>query len=155
MKNIYEYFENNTREQRMSHLNLLDDCIEIGGNSVKYQGLLAYFLNTTIPERGGKKIMVCHACNNPKCSNPKHLYWGSTSDNVLDSQKIGTWKSAYKRTVEKYGEIEAKEIYKKNGFKKGNSCSVGNNKNKTEEHKKKISESIKNWHRIKNKAPMA
>lgn len=155
MKNIYEYFKNTTKEERLSHLKLSDNCIEIGGNSVKFQGLLAHFLGTTIPEQGGLKIMVCHACNNSKCSNPNHLYWGNTADNIKDSKKIGTFKNVYQRTIEKYGLEEAKKIYRNNGFKKGNTVSVGNHNKKNEEHKKKISESIKNWHKNKKQAPVA
>ena len=30
---------------------------------------------------------MCHACNNGKCSNPKHLYWGTASENRMDRVK--------------------------------------------------------------------
>jgi hypothetical protein len=77
-----------TREERMQHLNLSESCIEIGGyDSREYRGLLAHYLKTTIPTHVNKEkryACLCHACNNHKCSNPKHLYWGSYTDNIED-----------------------------------------------------------------------
>ncbi|NBR61182.1 MAG: hypothetical protein EBT86_05960 [Actinobacteria bacterium] len=53
-----------------------------GGNSTYSKALLAEHTGTTIPK--GYMILVCHACNNAKCSNPKHLYWGTPSENRMD-----------------------------------------------------------------------
>lgn len=30
------------------------------------------------------KPLACHTCDNPRCCNPSHLYWGDTQDNVTD-----------------------------------------------------------------------
>ena len=30
------------------------------------------------------KIFVCHHCDNPECTNPKHLFLGTAKDNNLD-----------------------------------------------------------------------
>ena len=74
---------------RQEHINLLESCIERGGNSTNHKGVLAQFLDTTIPY--GTKILLCHACNNAKCSNPKHLYWGTPKENVEDAILAGTF----------------------------------------------------------------
>lgn len=111
-KKINEYIKL-SREERRKHLNLNEKCMEIGGyDSREYRGLLAHYLKTTIPTKLKPIIVLCHACNNPKCSNPKHLYWGTLSDNTFDSKLIGTWKSMYQRNIDKYGEEKAKEMHR-------------------------------------------
>ena len=86
--------------------------LRFGGNSsTEYKGLLAYYLNTTIPTRGtGFKIHLCHLCGNGKCSNPKHLYWGTASENINDRKTHGTFVSAYERTLKKYGKEKILEF---------------------------------------------
>lgn len=45
---------------------------------------VAYFLyNGTL----SKDLFICHKCDNPKCVNPRHLYEGSSQDNVNDILK--------------------------------------------------------------------
>lgn len=110
----------NSREERRNHLKLDESCIEIGGyDSREYRGLLAHYLGTEIPTHEKKKYMLCHACNNHKCSNVNHLYWGTTKDNTIDSMEAGTWKSFYQRTVDKYGEEEARKMQLRNASKGG------------------------------------
>lgn len=135
---ITEYMKKNRNERRL-HLDLSEPCCERGGNSTVHKGVLAQYLTTTIPFG---RILLCHACNNGDCSNPKHLYWGTDKDNLQDAMENGTHKSPWQRVVEKYGLEEARKMNSKNGNPskagKGNS-----GKSKTEEHKKKISEAIK------------
>ena len=71
------------KEERQSHLILDEPCVEIGTNSQQCRALLAHRLRTTVPK--GMKVHLCHACNNGKCSNPNHLYWGTAKENQLDS----------------------------------------------------------------------
>ena len=76
---------------RQEHLRLDESCIERGGESYQHRGVLAEYLNTTIPD--GHKIHLCHACNNGRCSNPRHLYWGTAIENAIDAVLCGARKS--------------------------------------------------------------
>jgi len=126
--NINEYMKL-SREHRRSHLKLDESCIEIGGDSRIFRGLLAHHLGTTI---GGKTCYACHACNNPNCSNPNHLYWGTPTDNVTDQKESGTWKSGYQRMLDKHGAENTKRILRKNASL-GGKVGGGNNTLKNEE----------------------
>jgi len=132
-EDIGEYIKK-TREERQSHLDLNENCIEIGGHSSTcFKGLLAYHLQTTIPTRN--KIVLCHACNNQKCSNVKHLYWGTYRDNYDDYIATGalTWGEA---TARKYGRGQFAKVGSIGG--KGN-----RGKPKSPEHRAKIAESLR------------
>lgn len=134
-----------SKEDRQRHINLEDNCIEVGGNSTHFKGLLAYVLNTTIPH---KTILLCHACNNGKCSNPKHLYWGTALENVEDrieyEKRMGIYKSPYQRLIDKHGEDNVKLMYSERAKKKAHLGGKGNKgKPKSAEHKKRISEALK------------
>ena len=136
-----------SREQRIAHLKLEEPCCERGGNSTNHKGVLAQYLDTTIPSG---RILLCHACNNEKCSNPKHLYWGTDRENIIiDNPK---WKSAWERSVEKYGLEEAKRRNSRGDKSLGGKANKG--KPKSEEHKRKIAEAIKRKYNSNN-APMA
>lgn len=155
MQDIKEYILK-SKQDRQSHLDLSLPCIERGGPcngglSSYCKGLMAHILDTTIPS--GHKIHICHACNNDRCSNPFHLYWGTAKENRHDQIARGTSKSVFQRMVEKYGYEEACRMNAKG--KKGNRNGSGNkDKPKSEDQKKKISESIK-LHWEKRKADVA
>ena len=104
--------------------------------------MLAVYLDTTIPS--GYKVLLCHKCNNPKCSNPYHLYFGTPKENVNDSKENGTWTPVWDKMVKKYGYEEACKINGKGNKSAGGKAGKG--KQKSEEHKKKISEAIKAKH---------
>ena len=110
MIHIEEYIKL-PKPNRQHHIDLTEKCSEIGGSgSVEFKGLLAYYVGSTIPSHGlGHKIMLCHACGNAKCSNVKHLYWGTGKENVADSKEHGTYKSRYQKSLDKYG-IEGMKI---------------------------------------------
>lgn len=138
LKSILEYMLLSRNDRRL-HLKLDESCDERGLiYSYHLTGLLAYLLGTTIPKKGDNAI-VCHGCHNAKCSNPNHLYWGSYMDNHQDQVENGTWQNPYARTKKKYGNERVSSIYSENA--KGNK---GNKNPRSEEHKRKISESIKN-----------
>lgn len=140
---IIEDFITLPREERRKHLDLAEACCERGGNSTNHKGVLAQYLDTTIPSG---RILLCHACNNSKCSNPRHLYWGTDYDNIIiDGKEFGTYKHPFERRVEKYGYEKACAM---NG-RVGNTYGAGNkNKPKTAEHKKNISNTIKENYRL-------
>jgi hypothetical protein len=73
---------------RMAHVDLAQPCVEIGTNSRECRALLAFILRTTVPR--GREALLCHACGNGGCSNPKHLYWGTSSENLRDAYAAGT-----------------------------------------------------------------
>lgn len=145
MQNIREYIEL-SREIRQSHLDLEESCLERGGVSTNHKGVLAQFLNTEIPDnpkgKGSVQILLCHACFNDKCSNPKHLYWGTYyENNVIDKKLAGTYKGIWERIVEKYGYDEACKLNR--SFSKSEGGRAHKGVKKSEEHKKKISESLR------------
>lgn len=105
-------------EKRQEHLQLESPCEERGIRSSKdLRGLLAFYLNTTVPEN--HKIYVCHACHNGKCCNPLHIYWGTPMDNYNDQVKNGTSSSIPERTKAFYGEVEYMRMIKEAAAKGG------------------------------------
>lgn len=120
------------RESRTKHLDLTECCIERGGNSTVHKGVLAQYLNTNIPHKPNTCIDLCHACHNDKCSNPKHLYWGTRLENIQDSKDNGTWNTPWEHTVEKYGYEEA---CKKNSRKMLNNTNAKGLKGKPSNNK--------------------
>lgn len=126
--------------ERQNHINLSESCLERGGISTNHRGVLAQFLNTPIY---GKPADLCHACHNDKCSNPRHLYWGTRKENITDSKNNGTWKPAFERVVDKYGYEEACRMNSRIKEKAALGGKANAGKSKSEEHKRKISETLK------------
>jgi hypothetical protein len=123
-----------SRNVRTVHLDMSEPCLERGGNSTVHRGVLAQYLGTNLPG----KVDLCHNCGNDKCSNPKHLYWGTRKENVEDAKRHGTWVSPWDRLVEKYGYEEACRMNSRKMI--GNNHGSSNKgKSKSDEHKKNIS----------------
>lgn len=86
---------------RQKHLRLDEPCLERGGMSPYFKGMMAHILDTTIPS--GMNILVCHSCGNAKCSNLNHLYFGTPKENVKDGFEHGTMVDAWQAKINKYG----------------------------------------------------
>lgn len=115
------------KSERQRHLDLNPPCLERGGNSTNHRGVLAQFLNTEIS--GEAKVVLAHACNNGKCSNPLHLYWASFRENTVeDGIKFGTWKPYFERAIEKYGYEEACRLNARGDKSAGGSAGKGSKK---------------------------
>lgn len=143
----FDVYMSLSKNERQSHLKLTQPCIERGGNSTNHRGVLAQYLNTIIPM--GRIAVLAHACNNRKCSNPEHLYWATDRENIVeDGEEFGTWKPLWNRMVEKHGETKAKEI-QKNKSDQSKAGKGNKGKPKSDEHKKKISESVRRRHKLK------
>jgi hypothetical protein len=122
------------KEVRQAHLKLNEPCLERGGNSENFRGLLAHVLDTNIPK--GQKIHLCHACHNAACSNINHLYWGTSKENTQDRIENGG-KTPWEMVVDKYGYDRACAMNA--GRNIGNTYGSANKGvPKTEEHKAKI-----------------
>jgi hypothetical protein len=131
------------KQERQAHLRLSEPCCERGGKSEHYRGLLAHIFNTTMPQ--GLGIQLCHACHNAKCGNPNHLYWGTASENRLDDIANGGHLTPYDIVIAKHGLEEAAR--KRQAASLGNKNGAGNaGGTKSEEHKAKIAESVRNSH---------
>jgi hypothetical protein len=143
MIDIQEYMRL-SRDARRNHLRLSDPCVIRGGNSFQMRGLLAHVLDTTIPPpRNGRLIVVCHACHNPECGNPYHLYWGNNSDNRIDSIENGGIKNAYYYNVKNHGVEYANSVNIRNKESASKSGKGNKGTKKSPSHKSRISDGVR------------
>ena len=69
----------------------------VGWHVTHKKKILAHRLSWMIYKGGAipKGMCVCHRCDNPGCVNPKHLFLGTYSDNMLDCSKKGRLGGAW------------------------------------------------------------
>lgn len=90
----------NTAEVILSRYNVNKDCWEYTGflnekgyGKVKLKGKHVFAHRLALCVYTGKNIKtkkhVLHTCDNPKCINPKHLYFGTNLQNVRDKMMRG------------------------------------------------------------------
>ena len=60
-------------------------CIRINGRPERAHRVAWAMKNGTIPDG----MYVCHACDNPACVNPDHLWIGDQKDNMGDCARKG------------------------------------------------------------------
>lgn len=96
-----------------------------------------------------KGLIVCHTCDNRKCTNPDHLWLGTHKDNIQDRIKKGRCNTA-KGTQLKIARLSDGQVKKiKDLLKKGLTCSEIGRQYKVS---RKIVSRIKNgetWKHIK------
>jgi hypothetical protein len=51
--------------------------------------------------RPSEHHFACHKCDNPPCTNPDHLFWGTPSENTRDGYAKGRIKTPTERRSEK------------------------------------------------------
>lgn len=126
-----EHYMKKSLNERRSHLDLSTPCVFVGANSGENRALLALTLKTLIPRK--RLGMVCHACDNPKCSNVKHLYWGNDRDNHYDLRSTGKWLTIEEKGIRKYGKEQWNEM-RKSIIQRANITRAKNAKKKTSMH---------------------
>lgn len=62
-----------------------------GKVSIKRVGFLAHRISWSIANKKDltSDVHICHACDNPSCINPDHLWAGSARENIYDAIKKG------------------------------------------------------------------
>jgi hypothetical protein len=132
-----------SKEERQTHLDLSQPCVlELCENEGSLhhvnRGRLSLVLGTSVPST--HSIQLCHACNNKRCSNPFHHYWGTGKENHQDQVDAGTYTTFKERYIAKHG-LESYEKHIKQSASKGGAANA--KKKKSEEHRRKISESLR------------
>lgn len=130
LKTLISTQEMSIRERLDFHSEKVGDCILWTGNkNKKGYGLIGYlgdYFSTHrlayIAEHGDipKGLHVLHTCDVPNCTNPKHLWIGTNTDNILDRMKKGRSNVGQNVSFSKLTDNNVIDIRKK--LAKGETC---------------------------------
>lgn len=126
-------FDNETDEERLerflSHVNKTADCwlwtgAKNGNNgygvfSIKHTLVFAHrFSYSSLVGEIQRGYIICHACDNPSCVNPSHLWPGTHKDNTRDCISKGRFGHKYFSNVQL--KLSRKDVnWIKSNYKKG------------------------------------
>lgn len=87
----------------------------IGAHVVSYRLFVG-----KIPKRYGRRLCVCHSCDNPSCVNPNHLWLGTQKQNLEDRDKKrrGATQSGEDNSNCKLNDSDIKDIKRKHSTNK-------------------------------------
>lgn len=102
------------------------------------------------------KALVCHHCDNPSCFNPKHLFIGNNSLNILDCVAKGRKNSYQARLTHcPKGHPYSGDnlgIIKSTGFRKCKICSRARKEAWRQKNKAHCATSLRAWYARKKKS---
>jgi hypothetical protein len=55
-------------------------------------------------------LLVCHHCDNPECTNPRHLFLGTNQDNASDKVRKGRSVRGEESKASKLTEVQVREL---------------------------------------------
>ncbi len=88
-------------------------AFRVGGKTVRSHRVAIFLSSGKDPA----PYLACHACDNPPCCNPAHLFTGTLIDNALDRDRKGRGVIGTKNGQSKLSERDVEEIKKLCGQK--------------------------------------